>query len=63
MKTLVRIIADNPTDGQDSIKESIGLEVYGIFMEDEDGKPNGKVSAEVPDRGRVILNKDEYEIV
>ena len=63
MKTLIRIISDNPSPGQDSIKEYVGLEVSGHFLKDGDNKPNGKISAYIPERGTVVLNEDEYEIV
>lgn len=55
----IKVIADKPLDGQDSIKDLIGKE-YTVDFHDED---DDSVSVIDDVRGSISLNKSEYIIL
>ena len=64
----IKIIKDNPEDGQSSIKDLIGEEFeVQLIHKDMNGKPTGRVSvnSNMYDgyAGLIILNSDEYEVI
>lgn len=63
----IKIIADNPEDGQDSIKDLIG-EVFEVqFRHQTNGEYDGRVSVNSQEydgfAGLIIIQPDEYEVV
>jgi len=59
----IRIIADKPAQGQDSIANWIGKEfTVSSWLKDENNKPDGRVCIQLND-GPYIIQPEEYELI
>ena len=59
----IRIIADKPGIGQDSIADWIGKEFsVSRWLKDENNKPDGRVHVKFND-GSYIIQPGEYELI